>query len=109
MMDRNNESSRSTVLQFIAVAAAACLLYGISAGIRANYGIMLQALVDSSGVDYEGVSFVIAVGQLIVGVVQPFFGALAIKKSNSFVLVTGAAMMMAGMGLLPLSHSFSIR
>jgi MFS family permease len=106
MMDRNNESSRSTVLQFIAVAAAACLLYGISAGIRANYGIMLQALVDSSGVDYEGVSFVIAVGQLIVGVVQPFFGALAIKKSNSFVLVTGAAMMMAGMGLLPLSHSF---
>lgn len=100
-MENTVTQKNRNLLSFLAIAAAACLLYGVSSGIRANYGIMLQAIVDSSGVSYEKVSFVIAFGHLMVGVVQPFFGAFALKKSNALVLVTGLVMMILGLGLLP--------
>lgn len=89
----------------LAVSAAAFLIYGFSGGLRANYGVMLGALSDSSGIDYASVSFVLSVGQLMVGIVQPLFGALALRKSNSFVLGVGAGMIAAGLIGTPLCHS----
>jgi len=53
---------------------AASLIYGISSGIRANYGILLWPISQNSGVDYISVSFVLAVAQLSFGVMQPLFG-----------------------------------
>ena len=92
-------------LKILLIATAACLIYGISSGIRANYGVMLNSISKNSGVDYASVSFVLAVGQLTIGIVQPLFGALALKKSNSFVLVIGAIMMAVGLIAIPFCHS----
>ena len=92
-------------LTVLIIAAAACLIYGISAGLRANYGVMLNAISENSGIDYASVSFVLSVGQLTVGIVQPLFGALALKKSNSFVLGIGAVMMIVGLAAIPFCHS----
>lgn len=94
------------VLKTLLIALAACLLYGVSSGIRSNYGIMLDAIVASSGVAYESVSFVLAVAQLVVGLVQPLAGIVALKKSNAFVLCAGAALMAAGLAGIPFCHSF---
>lgn len=87
------------------IAAAACLIYGIASGIRANYGIMLGAIVKSSGLPYDTVSLVLAVAQLMVGVIQPAAGMLAFKKSNAFVLCGGAVMMVVGLICIPFCHS----
>lgn len=105
-MEREHEVKSGAAL-FLLLAVSACLMYGISAGIRANYGIILGAIVKSSGVAYEKVSLIMAIGQLAVGIVQPLFGALALRKSNSLVLGVGAAMMAAGMIGTAFCHSFA--
>lgn len=92
--------------QVILLAIAACLIYGLTSGFRANYGIMLNALVSHTGVSYSDVSFVLAIGQLMVGIVQPIFGALALRKSNSFVLLTGLVTVIIGLILVPFSSNF---
>lgn len=42
---------------------AGCALYMVSGGIRSNFGIIVQALADRTGVSYADVSFAVAVGQ----------------------------------------------
>ena len=84
---------------------AGCALYMVSGGIRSNFGIIVQALADRTGVSYADVSFAVAVGQLMYGVTQPVFGIVAMKKSNGFVLVMGTLMMAAGLLLTTLARS----
>lgn len=89
--------------------AAGCALYMVSGGIRSNFGIIVQALADRTGVSYADVSFAVAVGQLMYGVTQPIFGIVAMKKSNGFVLVLGTLMMAAGLLLTTLARSVIVR
>lgn len=88
----------------MAAVLTACLFYAISGGIRSNYGLIRGAISDSSGVDYAAVSFILAVAQLSFGVMQPVFGALALKMSSAFVLGCGAVMTAAGLAAIPLCH-----
>ena len=70
-------------------ACAGVMLYGISAGIRSDIGILLNPIVHSSGQSYEDVSFAIAIMQLMFGASQPFFGILSMRRSNRLVLMIG--------------------
>lgn len=97
------EQSFSITLLFLAIAAS--VIYAISAGIRANYGILLNAIAENSGISYSSVSFVMAVGQLVFGIFQPVFGFIAIKKTNTFVLFIGGIMIAAGLLMIPLCRS----
>lgn len=97
---RNNSS------QVIFITISASLIYGISAGIRSNYGILLLPISENSGVSYASVSFVLAVAQLMFGVMQPVFGLVGMKRSNLFVLRSGIALMTAGLFLIPFCRSF---
>ena len=105
MKQTTQRQQTNGALAVLSIAAAACLIYGISSGIRANYGVMLGAISQNSGVSYAAVSFVLSVGQLTVGIVQPLFGMLALKKSNSFVLGVGAVMIALGLLGVPFCHS----
>lgn len=81
---------------------AVCFAYAMSGGIRSNYGLLRGAISASSGVDYAGISFVLAAAQLAFGVMQPVFGAVALKTSNVFVLLCGSVMTVLGLVLTPL-------
>lgn len=78
------------------VVLAVCLAYALGGGIRSNYGLMRSAIAGASGVDYAGISFVLAAAQLAFGVMQPVFGALALKTSNVFVLLLSLAFFTCG-------------
>ena len=96
---KEKENSRLSVFL---VVLAVCLVYALGGGIRSNYGLMRGAIAASSGVDYAGISFVLAAAQLAFGIMQPVFGAVALKTSNVFVLLCGAAMAVVGLALTPL-------
>ena len=100
-MNRRKESKAVPLL----LIAAGCILYMVSGGIRSNFGIIVQALADRTGVSYADVSFAVAVGQLMYGATQPVFGIVALKKSNGFVLALGTLLMSAGLLLTTLAHS----
>lgn len=82
-----------------------CLVYALSAGIRSNYGIMMNGLIDKTQLTYEQISFVMGIGQLSYGFAQPVFGYIAMKKSNKMVILTGILLMTLGLFLTPLSTS----
>lgn len=99
---KEKHTSRSSI--FLAVIAI-CFVYALGGGTRSNYGLMRSAISASSGVDYAGISFVFAAAQLAFGIMQPVFGAVALKTSNAFALICGAAMMVLELILTPLCHS----
>lgn len=84
---------------------AACLLYALSGGIRAVYGIMIRPLTVLSGISYADAAFAFGIAQLLYGLTQPLWGALALRRGSRPVLLAGAVLMAAGLFLTPLARS----
>lgn len=104
-MEREN-TKRLSLPQAIVIVAAACLVHGVMQGVHDNYGIMLTGLLSVTGIDYAGISFCIGVGALIYGFAQPLLGMLALRRSNSFVILLGIAFTVAGLLVTPLCRDF---
>lgn len=94
-------SGKNTTL----LVAAACLLYALSGGIRAIYGILIGPLTQWTGIDYASASFAFGIAQLSYGLTQPLWGALALRRGNRQVLLAGAGLMAVGLAALPFVHS----
>ncbi|GHS92942.1 MFS transporter [Synergistales bacterium] len=99
-MVREKQGQESAVSVFL-LSVTACLIYAVSSGIRSNYGVMLNAISENSGVSYSSVSFVLALAQLVFGATQPIFGIISLKKSNRFVMCCGVLMMTVGLIAIP--------
>lgn len=102
----NQERRRNNIFQLIIIVAAACLVHGIMQGVHDNYGIMMNSLTSVTGIDYASISFCIGVGALVYGFSQPFLGMLALKKSNTFVIMLGIVFTVSGLIITPLCRSF---
>lgn len=98
--------SGTSMLRTVVLVISACLIYGIMQGIHDNYGIMMKSLVPHTGVSYQEISFIIGVGAVLYGLVQPCFGILALRKSNSFVMLIGIAMILTGLIATPMCRQF---
>lgn len=96
--EKDEKNGMGTVLL---LTAAACFIYMMNNGIRNNFGIMLKALSDNTGITYGAVSFVLAVAQLSFGVTQPVFGIVSEKYGSRFSLLTGIFCVIFGAVLTP--------
>lgn len=101
------ERDRGRLAQTLLVVISVCVVFAVMQGVHDNYGIMLNALVAHTGLDYAAVSFVIGVGALLYGVAQPFMGMLALKKTSSFVMLLGILMTASGLVLTSFCRSFA--
>jgi MFS family permease len=88
---------RRTLL-LMAVAAAILM---ITMGSRQSLGLFIAPIIDSTQVGYAAMSLAMAVGQLMWGVAQPTFGAMADRHGAYRVLLIGALMLAAGSALTP--------
>lgn len=73
-------------LTILSVSAAAFLIYGFSGALRANYGVMLNALAESSGIDYASVS-----GAFISG----WLGGILLEKTGGYDLIWISSMVLS--------------
>ena len=87
------------------IAFCACLVYAVSSGIRSNLALLLNPIMLNSGVTYSQISFVLALGQLVYGLVQPLFAYLALKKSYGFMLTLSCLLMFSGLFATPFCTS----
>lgn len=96
------QSSQRQIMM-LTVTAAAILM--ITMGIRQTTGLFLTPITESTGVSVVALSFALAVGQLVFGLVQPVSGVLADKFGSVQVIVGGALLLALGSALTPLLSS----
>jgi predicted MFS family arabinose efflux permease len=85
--------------------AAAILL--VTMGIRQSLGLFMLPIVATTGLSIVSISFALAIGQLIWGVSQPLFGAIADEYGAYRVMIGGALVLAAGCALAPFNTSES--
>jgi MFS family permease len=102
-MNDSSTHQASSVLKrrTIAIMAIAAAILMITMGMRQSLGLFIAPIIDSTHVGYAAMSFAMAVGQLMWGVAQPTFGALADRFGPYRVLLAGAVMMAVGSALTP--------
>lgn len=93
------QSSNSAYLWLLVAAAASVLM--ITMGIRMSLGLFVQPMVRDTALSISGISFAIAVSQLMWGVSQPLAGALSDRFGARPVIFWGTLLLAAGCALLP--------
>jgi MFS family permease len=91
---------RREVSGLLLILAAAAVLM-ITMGMRQSLGLYIAPIIESTHVGYAAMSFALAVGQLMWGLAQPVFGALADRHGARPVLIAGALLLAAGTALTP--------
>jgi predicted MFS family arabinose efflux permease len=88
---------------------AAALVLMITMGMRQSLGLYIAPIIETTHVGYAAMSFALAVGQLMWGVAQPVFGALADRHGSRPVLIAGALLLAGGTALTPFaSNEFAL-
>ena len=82
------------------VIAAAATLVAVTTGIRQSLGLFVRPFA-ATGLSIATVSLALAIGQLLWGASQPFFGILAGRIGTSRVIVLGGLLLAAGLALAP--------
>lgn len=88
------EKNSSTQVWWIILLASFILM--ITMGIRQTVGLFLHPIVDATTMNVAQVSMAFAIGQLMWGVFQPIFGALADRKGAFVVLLIGGLLLAVG-------------
>lgn len=94
-----NQAVQIRWLWLVALSAAAVLM--ITMGIRMSLGLLVQPMVNTTGLTITGISLAMAVCQLMWGVAQPVTGALADRFGAWPVLLWGTLLMVLGCVLVP--------
>lgn len=84
---------------------AAAAILALTMGARMSLGLFMQPIGASTGQSIVAISFALAVGQLVWGLAQPLFGAIADQRGSVSVVVLGGLLMAAGLMLTPLFSS----
>ncbi len=87
----------------VTIAAAAILM--VTMGARQSLGLFISPLNGSTGLGIATISFALAVGQLMWGVVQPVAGAVADRYGPARVLIAGLLVLSIGTALTPFMTS----
>jgi MFS family permease len=98
-MSAREETGLSRRNLHIMCAAGAILM--ITMGMRQSLGLFIQPIIATTHVGYASMGFAMAVGQLMWGLAQPAFGALADRHGAHRVLISGALLLAIGTALTP--------
>lgn len=96
---------RSTSRSAWTMMLAAAAIMMLTMGARQTMGLFLSPLNTATGLGIASISLALAVGQLMWGVAQPIFGAVADRYGSMRVIIIGALMLAAGTALTPFMHN----
>src|SRR5574340_341097 len=91
-------STRMIVLGFLAQNLAVGMTYGV-------YGAFIKPFSESFGISRTLASSGLAIITLILGLSSPWVGSLVGRHRIANVMTAGAALMVAGFGLIAAAHS----
>ena len=85
--------------QVLVVTLAAAGILMVTMGIRQSFGLFVKPISADTGMDIATISFALAVGQLMWGVIQPIAGIAADRFSSHRLLILGLVLLAAGCAL----------
>jgi predicted MFS family arabinose efflux permease len=86
------------------ILIGASVMLTFSMGLRQSLGIFLQPLTRDVGISVSEFTLAIAVQNLAWGFLQPFAGALTVRYGFRPIMMIGAALYVAGLGLMASAH-----
>ena len=89
----------------LVIMSAAAAILMITMGMRQSLGLFIAPIIETTGIGYAAMSFALAVGQLMWGVAQPAFGAMADRYGAGRVLLIGALLLAGGTALTPFASN----
>ena len=98
-----NKAALHSAFWGLVLPAAAILM--VTMGSRQSAGLFVSPLNTATGIGVVGISLALAVGQLVWGLSQPVFGALADRFGPIPILVFGGLLLAFGTALTPLMTS----
>jgi len=101
-VDYHAQHSAKAAWILILVASAIMM---ITMGARLTSGLFLSPINTATGLGVASISFVMAIAQLMWGVAQPLFGAVADKYGPGRVIALGGLMLAAGTAATPFVES----
>ncbi len=93
MNDPHQSASARASWFYISVAAAILM---VTMGSRQSMGLFVSPLNTHTGLGIATISFAFAIGQLVWGVAQPVFGAVADRWGTGRIIALGAILLAAG-------------
>ena len=90
---------------FWPLVAVACAILVVTMGTRQSLGLFMSPINTATGLGIAKISFAMAIAQLVWGVAQPLFGAMADRWGPGRVIVLGAVLLAAGYAITPLMSS----
>lgn len=93
MMHNPSSPTQRSTWPFVMMAAVILM---VTMGTRQSLGLFMAPLNLHTGLDIASISFAMAISQLVWGMVQPAFGAVADRWGPGRVIVLGAFMLAAG-------------
>jgi len=100
----SNPAVVSTRGAWVYIVVAAAILM-ITMGSRQSLGLFLSPLNTHTGLGVASISLAMAIGQLVWGISQPVFGAVADRWGPGRVIVAGALVLASGLALTTLATS----
>ena len=91
-----------------AVLICGAIILSVSLGVRHTFGLFLQPIIMEHGWGREVFAFAIAVQNLVWGIAQPFAGMAADRRGAGPVILVGAVLFAAGVGLMAVAGSAPI-
>ncbi|TXJ13180.1 hypothetical protein [Brachyspira aalborgi] len=93
-----DKSMKNQILLTIILTLAASFIYAISSGIRNNYCIMFNAIIENTGLSYSYISLVLAFGQLFYGM-RVIIIILFLILPKTIFIIFGFAFLLGFMGM----------
>ena len=93
-----------TLRPTLPILIGASVMLTFSMGLRQSLGIFLQPLTRDVGISVSQFTLAIAVQNLAWGFLQPFAGALTVRYGFRPIMMTGAALYVAGLVLMASAH-----
>ena len=82
-----------------ALMLASAAILTLTMGARQSLGLFVGPINETTGIGIVGISFALAVGQLMWGIAQPLFGAYADQHGSVRVVQAGGVLLAAGLVL----------
>src|SRR5579864_4993518 len=88
------------------ILLGAATMLSLSMGLRQSFGLIMQPLTRDIAITVSDFTLAMAVQNLAWGLLQPVAGALAVRAGFRAIMLTGAALYVAGLLVLANAHGF---